>query len=82
MLAAWNAKSPARHGPGTTITGLTLPSSLVMRLASSGRRSALRRAPSSPGPKTIASWVRSEPVMWISSTPSCRHRYAPSAAPP
>ena len=82
MLAAWKRKSRSAHGPGTTITGLTLPSSLVIRFVSSGRRSALRRAPSSPVPNTIASCVRSEPVMWISSTSGCAHRYAPSAAPP
>src|SRR5260370_16908783 len=58
--SAWYAISLSLQGPGTTITGLTLPSSAVTRLASSGWCSNLRAAPSEPGPKTIASNVRSE----------------------
>src|SRR5207245_11348310 len=81
-LAPWNSTSLALHGPGTTMIGLTLPSSLVMRLRLIGERLALLRLPSAPTPKTIASCVLSDPVMWISSTRSWLQRYAPSAAPP
>ncbi len=31
--AAWKARSASLHGPGTTITGVTLPSSLVIVLS-------------------------------------------------
>ena len=54
-LAAWKVRSAAFHGPGTTITGVTLPSSLVIVFSSSGRAAALRAAASGPVPKTIAS---------------------------
>ena len=32
MCCAWKLRSRSDHGPGTTMVGLTLPSSLVIRL--------------------------------------------------
>ena len=80
--AAWKSRSASLHGPGTTITGVTLPSSLVTRLVTTGCPARLRAAPSSPPPNTIASCVRSPPVRWIASIPGCAVRYAPTSAPP
>ena len=82
MFRPWKARSDLLHGPGTMMIGLTLPSSLVMRFLLRGFFSALRFAPSAPTPKTIASWVLSEPVMWISSIAGCWQRYSPSLPPP
>ena len=54
--------------PGTITTGETFPSSLVTGFSNTARPDALRRSPALPGPKTTASWVLSDPVMWTSST--------------
>ena len=63
-LRAWKSRLAVSHGPGTTMTGLMLPSSLVMSFLSSGSLRARRPALSGPGgPHTIASCVLSEPVM-------------------
>ena len=73
----------ASHGPGTTRTGVTPPSSLVSSFARSGLPRARRYTRSGPGgPHASASWVRIEPVMWTSSTPGWCARWAPSSAPP
>src|ERR1041385_2520156 len=69
-LAPWNSTSLALHGPGTTMIGLTLPSSLVMRLRLIGERLALLRLPSAPTPKTIAAWGLSGPGIGVPVTPS------------
>ncbi|SIM96772.1 Uncharacterised protein [Mycobacteroides abscessus subsp. abscessus] len=68
MWRVWNSISDELHRPGTTMVGETPPSSLVMALSRTGWLAALRRAPSSPVPKTIASWVIELPVMWTWST--------------
>jgi hypothetical protein len=69
-LSAWKASSRSVHGPGTTITGATSPSSLVMGLRRSGSPRAFRASRSGPGgPHTMRSCVSPEPVTWISSTP-------------
>src|SRR5260221_436453 len=64
MCSAWYAISLVLQGPGTTITGLTLPNSPVICLFNSGVLASLRTAPSAPVPKTIASKVLSDPVIW------------------
>jgi len=80
--AAWKTRSGALHGPGTTITGVTLPNSLVTGLVRAGVPARLRAAPSGPLPKTIASCVRSPPVRWTASIDGWEQRYAPTSAPP
>ncbi len=82
MCFAWCSISPRLQEPGTIITGLTLPSSPVKRFVFNGLCSAFRFWPSDPGPKTIASYVLSDPVMWSSSTAGWLQRYDPSSAPP
>lgn len=75
-------RSRADHAPGTTITGVTFPSSLVIGVASFGRPSARRRAPSSPLPHTIASCVARLPVTCTLATRRCSVSRAPTSAPP
>lgn len=82
MCSAWKRKSASLHGPGATMHGLTPPSSLLNGLPRSGVSSRRRCAACSSVPHTIASWVRSLPVTWMASTPSCAARWPPSAAPP
>ena len=68
-LSAWNSSSRSLQPPGTTTTGVTLPSSLVTGFWRSGAPRAIRSARSGPGgPHTMRSWVRFEPVMCTSST--------------
>ena len=55
MFIPWNSMSFSDHGPGMTITGVTLPSSAVNGLCMIGSSAALRAAPSSPVPYTIIS---------------------------
>src|ERR1035437_2085832 len=53
MCAAWKRRSRADQGPGTTIVGLTLPSSLLIRLVVRRSPLALRSKPSLPPPNTL-----------------------------
>jgi hypothetical protein len=75
-------RSRSDHAPGTTITGVTFPSSLVIGFASFGRPSARRRAASSPVPHTMASCVARLPVTCTLATPGWAVRRAPTSAPP
>ena len=83
-LSAWNASVRSSHGPGHDEDRrdvAELARDLLRGAAASPR--AMRAARSGPGgPHTIASWVAREPVMWTSSIPACRVRYAPTSAPP
>ena len=78
----WKSMSASFQSPGTTITGLIAPSSLVTGLSCTGVLAALLAAPSSPTPKTTASWVLSDAVMWIVSTCGCEVRCLPASTPP
>jgi len=83
MVRAACAMSRSLQVPGATITGLTLPSSLVTCLSISGVPRARRASLSGEGwPHTIASWVASDPVTWIASMPGCAVKYCPTSAPP
>ena len=83
MCRAWKSTSSSLHGPGTTRTGVTAPSSLEIGLSTRRSPLRLRRACSSGSPpNTIASCVRSEPVMWMVSTSSWCTRWLPMSAPP
>ncbi len=55
-LRAWYSSSASVQFPGTTITGLTQPSSAVTGLVTTGSFAVLRRARSSgSSPQTMAS---------------------------
>ena len=70
MCSAWKRKSASDQSPGVTMHGLMPPSSLVNGLVTSGMFSLRRCSDFSSTPQTMASWVRPDPVTWISSTPS------------
>ncbi len=82
-LRAMNSSSLAEYCAGTMATGLTFPSSEVMRFFSTGSLSRRRRSRSGPGgPHTIRSCVWFEPVMWTSATPGCSTRCFPTSPAP
>ena len=76
--SAWNRRSACDQRPGTTMTGATPPSSLVIGLSSRGVPAAFAARPSSPVPQTMASWVASLPVMCTAATPGCWARRPPT----
>ena len=80
--SAWNLRSAFDQLPGTTITGETPPSSLVIGLSSVGVPAALAVVPWSPGPQTTASWVASLPVMCTAVMPGWSASADPTSAPP
>ncbi len=69
MFSAWKSRSPWLQRPGTTMIGVRFPSSALNGLPTRGSSRRLRSAASGPVPNTMASYVRSEPVMWSVSTP-------------
>ena len=70
-LSAWKASSFSVYGPGTTRTGVMFPSSADTGFEIKGALRAFRASRSGPGaPHTMLSYVRSDPVRWISSIPA------------